>query len=316
VKFVGTATTGFEHLDMEGLEAAGVGVSVALGCNARSVAEWVAAVLLELLPDDSTQGKTLGVIGRGRIGSQVVKLAETLGLRVLVNDPPLEKAGVAGEFVPLDQLLRESDFVTLHTPLTRDGAHPTFHLIGKRELSLLKSGATLINASRGAVLDNAAALGWITRHRHRGARLVLDVFEGEPRPHQKLVQACSLATPHIAGYSWEGKINGTRQTANALREFFNLSVPAWEPALEPPAQGVIKVAGDDIASIRQAVRQIYDIRADDAALRNGLSAEADEWAAHFQALRKNYPRRREFSAYDIQAPGEMARRFFGIGPSS
>lgn len=302
VRFVGTATTGFEHLDVEALQAAGVQVAVALGCNARSVAEWVVAAILELTPPAKDwRGQTLGIVGRGRIGSMVADLGEALGLRVLVSDPPLEDAGAPELFVPLDELLSASDVVTLHVPLTREGPHPTFHLIVERELSLLKPGAILLNASRGAVLNNAAALAWLESGRGASLKLALDVFESEPDADRRLVAACALATPHVAGYSREGKVEGTRMIAQALREFFHLPLPAWEPVLPPPAEALISLtASDELGQMREAVRRAYNIRADDAAFRAGLKLEGRAWADHFDALRKNYPQRREFRAWTLQ----------------
>jgi erythronate-4-phosphate dehydrogenase len=319
VKFVGSATTGSEHVDVDALRDLGVEVSIAEGCNARSVVQWVAAALAELiLPERDWAGLTLGVVGRGRIGAQVEAMARRLGMRTLACDPPLARAGARGRFVPLDELLAESDVVTLHVPMIRDGVDKTLGLIGARELSLLKRGALLLNAARGGALDNAAALAW---REAGGGRLALDVFEGEPSPNRSLVAACAIATPHVAGYSAaRGKVNGTRMMADALRARFAPEAAAWVPALPPPPNALVRVDPDADwrEQVREAIRASYDIRADDAALQGGLELEGSAWGKHFDALRRDYPERREFEAFrastaGLKADAEEALRAVGFG---
>lgn len=296
VRFVGTATIGIDHLDLTYLAAAGIPWASAAGCNARSVVEWVAAALAEICVarGEDWSGRTLGIVGHGNVGSRLAPVARRLGMRVLVNDPPLARAGVLEGSVSLQTVLAESDFVTLHVPMIKEGEDRTRHLIGAKELALMKPGAVLLNAARGAVVNNAEALA-----KPSGVTLALDVFEGEPRPNRDLVKACAIATPHIAGYSFEGKVNGTRMMAEALAAFLG-TTSVWEPKFAAPENAVILPPGrEGMMAVRDAIRGSYDIRADDARLREGLALDDDAWGRHFDLLRKNYPRRREFANYTI-----------------
>ncbi|MCC6547483.1 4-phosphoerythronate dehydrogenase [Candidatus Sumerlaeota bacterium] len=296
VRFVGTATIGIDHLDLPFLSGAGIPWASAAGCNARSVVEWVVAALAEICVarGDDWTGRTLGIVGHGNVGSRLAPVARRLGMNVLVNDPPLARAGALAGFVPLGELLAESDFVTLHVPMIRDGEDCTRHLIGAGEFARMKPGAVLLNASRGAVVNNAEALAATPR-----VAMVLDVFEGEPRPNRDLVAACAIATPHIAGYSFEGKVNGTRMMAEALGRFLGRK-SAWNPVLPAPTDATITpTARGTMAAVRDAIRASYDIRADDARLREGSPLQDDAWGKHFDLLRKNYLQRREFANYTI-----------------
>jgi erythronate-4-phosphate dehydrogenase len=313
VRFVGTATIGTDHLDIPYLDQHGIRWASAAGCNARSVVEWVLAALAEwcLAQGITWEGRTLGIVGHGNVGSRLAPVARALGMRVLVNDPPLQRAGVYPDAVPLDQLLAESDIVTLHVPYTKDGPDPTHHLIQGRQLGLMKHDALFLNASRGAVLCNKIALEAARINR---PAMVLDVFEGEPRPNRDLVRACFLATPHIAGYSYEGKVMGTRMMAEALAAFLG-TTSGWVPQLPAPDNPTVRLtATAGMAAIAEAIRVSYDIRADDGRLREGLAQDDEAWGKHFDALRKNYPQRREFANYHIPdgaAGGELRRVLVG-----
>ncbi len=307
VRFVGTATIGTDHLDLPWLEGAGIEWTSAKGCNARSVVEWVLAALAEWCVSENVTWDrlTLGVVGCGTIGSKLARVAKRLGLRVLVNDPPLQARGALppqheANAVPLEVLLEESDFVSLHVPLDRNGQWPTWHLVGADELHLMRPSAVLANSSRGPVLDNEAAVqfakaGLVT--------FVLDVFENEPTPNRDLVKRCFLATPHVAGYSLDGKVNGTRLIAEALGRFTGEPAP-WTVKLPPADAAPVQLP--DASPVRQvhaAFRAVYPIRGDDERLREGLPLEDDaDWAAHFDGLRKNYPVRREAPNYALAAP--------------
>lgn len=231
LKFVGTATIGYDHIDRPYLASRGVKFTSAAGCNRRAVLQWVSSVLAHL---SKVQGwrpeeRTLGVVGVGHVGSLVVEYARAWGFRVLCSDPPREKAEGLGErdgFVPLERLLEESDIVTLHTLLERGGQTPTYHLAGEEFLSRMKDGAILLNASRGEVADTEALL----RHSHR-LTLCIDVWEGEPDTiSHKLLDIAEISTPHIAGYSLQGKANASAIVIDSLAERLNIeALRGWYP---------------------------------------------------------------------------------------
>jgi erythronate-4-phosphate dehydrogenase len=290
VKFVATATIGTDHIDLAHLSAKGIGFASAQGSNANSVAEYVVAAMLEMARRRKfrLRDRTLGVIGIGHVGSRVVHNAETLGIRVLANDPPRARAKKTSPFVPLEHLLAEADIITLHVPLTREATNATFHLFDKDRLNLLKNRQPiLINTSRGAVVDNPALLKAIDGEWLGG--VVLDVWENEPKISPELLDVVDLATPHIAGYSFDGKVNGTQMIYAALCDFFGIKA-SWEPVLPPPPEPRIELTvssgEDDEEVLRRVVRRIYDITADDTALRKNILT--------FDKLRAEYPVRREF----------------------
>ena len=214
VKFVGTATIGTDHVDLEYLHSQGIGFASAPGSNANSVAEYFVAAILTLADRKgfNLSGKTLGVVGVGNVGSKIVRNARALGMRVLQNDPPLARETGNPSFVPLDDFM-EADIVTIHVPLTKAGTDPTFHLFGEERIRKMKAGAILINTSRGAVADGAA-LKRAVEAKHLGG-VILDVWEGEPLVDVDLVKKIDIATPHIAGYSFDGKLAAVKMTYSA-----------------------------------------------------------------------------------------------------
>ncbi len=220
VKLIATETIGTDHIDIPWCEAHGITVENAAGCNAPGVAQYVWSALLR--NGFNPEVNVLGLVGKGHIGTIIADWGRRLGAKVIVNDPPREKAGLKDEdYMPLDQLLSQSDAVTLHTPLTKSGDDPTFHLISSRELSLMKPGAILVNAARGPVADNPAVSRWIETE---GGRAVIDVWEGEPELDRKLLSQALVATPHIAGYSREGKERATRMALEAVERKFGVSL--------------------------------------------------------------------------------------------
>lgn len=300
VGFVGTATIGTDHMDIPWLESNGIKWCFAPGCNANSVSEFVTAALLCLSVRHGIrlEGKTLGVIGIGNVGSKVVRKAEALGMKVLANDPPKENdPATANErkWTQLDGLLAESDFVTVHVPLTKTGPYATRHMADKSFFSRMKRGAIFINSARGPVNvtgDLMAALDDGTL-----SHAVIDTWEGEPAFRKDLMQKVDLATPHIAGYSFEGKVNGTLMVYQAACRFLGVEAP-WSPEKLMPAPGVPEIRLDaqgktDDQALWEVVRQVYDIEADDKAMRHCGDDEIAR-AAHFDKLRKHYPERREF----------------------
>ncbi len=301
VRFVGTATAGFDHFDTDWLTQAGLAWYAAAGCNANSVAEYISAALLLHLGQRRGRklaGLTLGIVGVGQVGSRVAHKARLLGMRVLLNDPPLAEKTGDPVYRPLDEILPQCDVVTLHTPLEKKGAHPTFHLAGAQFFAQLKRGALFINASRGEVMETACVQQALAQQTICDA--LLDVWEEEPNIARELLAAAALGTPHIAGYSFEGRLNGTIQCHHVLCRAFGLT-PNWTPPRDIthptlPAIDLDAAQLDVESALARILLAAYDITADDRALRAGTSAEGKAWGQHFDALRKNYPERREFAA--------------------
>ncbi len=301
VRFVGSATIGFDHVDRAYLDNRGIGFSTAPGSNATSAAEYVVSVLMVLSARQGFElaGRTVGIIGCGNVGSRVRLRLTALGMRCLVNDPPLEARGFEDDFVSLETAL-QADIVTLHVPLEKAGEYPTFHLINAGRLQQLGPGAILINTARGAVADNRA-LDEVLGSRDDLA-VVLDVWENEPAISASLLHKVALGTPHIAGYSIDGKLRGTEMIYNAVCEHFNLPGQwhAGDVIAAGPACLLTRTQEEDVlAMLRAAVLSVYDVRDDDARLRETLALPESERSAAFDALRKNYPVRREFSESTI-----------------
>jgi erythronate-4-phosphate dehydrogenase len=288
VRFVGTATAGFEHIDVHGLEKEGIGWCAAPGCNADSVADYITAALLSLHTCASVklEGKTIGIIGVGQVGSRVAKRAEALGLRVLLNDPPrAAKEGATG-FHSLGTLLSESDIVTLHVPLIKENPWPTLKMANGRFFEQMKPSSLLINASRGQGLDADALL--LAQANGIIAHAVLDVWDPEPALRADVLAAATLGTPHIAGHSFEGKLNGTVQVYHEACRFFDVS-PSWDfapllPCVEVPELHIDSGGKSDLKVLAEAVAAVYDIRTDQL---------TDETIGQFDALRAHYRVRRE-----------------------
>jgi erythronate-4-phosphate dehydrogenase len=299
VRFVGAATIGTDHLDLEYLESQGIGYASAPGCNAVSVAEYVTAALLETADylDQSSAGKTLGVIGVGNVGSKVVRQAKALGMEVLENDPPLSRKAGDNRFVSLDHLLKESDIITLHTPLTREGVDATYHLADRDFFNKMKPGSLFINSSRGKVVDESALAEALASGQIRAA--VLDVWETEPWINATLAENVLLATAHIAGYSFDGRLRGLEMVYRAACSHFNIP-PTWSAgkASPPPEDNIIPL---DTLTTKDVIRRAYDIRKDDRMLRELITLPREEQQAEFDRLHREYRRRREFSNYKVMA---------------
>ena len=319
VRFVGSATIGADHVETAYLERAGIGFSSAPGCNAVSVAEYVIAALFELAARKNfhLREKGLGIIGVGNVGSRVESRAEALGMEVVLNDPPLRDATGDPKYRDLDQALA-SDIVTLHVPLEKGTAYPTYHMVDRKFIERLKPGAILINTSRGAVVDSNALAEGVDSGRI-GA-VVLDVWEGEPDISIELLERAEIATPHIAGYSYDGKARGTRMIYDAACRYFGRE-PAWdaEKLLPAPDRERLKLDGKlSLAEefLREAVAQGYDIMGDDRALRKIVEIAAEQRGAYFDRLRKEYPVRREWASRVVELSGELVELkpvFEGLG---
>ncbi|MBN1516528.1 4-phosphoerythronate dehydrogenase PdxB [Candidatus Sumerlaeota bacterium] len=303
VRFVATATIGMDHLDIDCLRHRGIEWTSAPGCNADSVMNYIASALLEwaTAQNRTLDGQTLAVIGCGNVGSRVARLGEALGMRVLRNDPPLAREQ-DGVYIPLDDALAQADIVTLHVPLTRTGQDPTFQLANDSFFERLKHGALFINSSRGKVGSDEAILRALEAGRISGA--ILDVWETEPLVRPELHDAAFLATPHIAGYSLEGKFNGTRMCFEAAARFLGVEAQ-WDLQLPPANPECFELdcaAFTETEALRTAAQQIYAIREDDRRMREALTSCNDEAQrpAAFDQLRKTYPVRREYSAARIE----------------
>lgn len=305
VRFVATATIGEDHLDKAFLRAAGIGWASAPGSNAESVVEYVISAIcrLEGALDHLLQGARVGIIGMGNVGSSLYRRLSGLGVKCLAYDPliPQQRYPVLGT---LESVL-EAEIICLHTPLTHSGSHPSHHLLNKQRLENLRPGTTVVNAGRGAVIDNQALLTHLEGH--HDISVVLDVWEGEPDINLELMKRVDLATPHIAGYSMDGKLAGTAMIYRACREYLGLPpVPASSTREERIGMSV-RPRGNAAAVIADAVLSVYDIAADDQRLRGLLLRPGDATAAQcFDQLRRDYPVRREFASYFIENANELA----------
>ena len=275
VRFIGSATIGTDHIDLGYCAHNGITVRNAPGCNAPAVAQWVFAAInawMQQKSITSPNGLTLGIVGVGHIGSIVARWARQLGFTVLLNDPPRENRDRSFDdiFSPLDELQRRCDIITFHTPITRDGQWPTWHLCDATFLNGLSHCRLIMNAARGPIADNAALLSW-------HGDIALDCWENEPAISLPLLEKCVVATPHIAGYSREGKLRGTAMILEALNEFYGWDIPI--PTIASPATGAAQETLDGIAAS-------YDILADTARLK--------ATPANFESLRNTYPLRPEY----------------------
>jgi erythronate-4-phosphate dehydrogenase len=319
VRFVGTTTIGFDHIDTENLARNNVGFASAPGSNANSAAEYVIAGLLEIgrRYKIKLEGKSIGIVGVGNVGSKVARKCAALGMKVLLNDPPLKRQSGDAKYLPLEELY-DCDFITFHTPLTFKGIDKTFHLASEEFFKSLKAGCVFINTSRGGVVDTKALKASI-----RSGQLettVLDVWENEPNIDTELLEMVDIGTPHIAGYSLDGKIAGMIMIYKATCKFFGFRVKFdVEDFLPKPAVPQLKInpkSGSEEDVLRGAVEKIYRISEDDKELRKILDVPAEK-GKFFDDLRKNYPVRREFQNTQVILAKEsteyLAKKLEGIG---
>ncbi len=302
VRFIGTATIGFDHIDTAWCAAHGVRVATAAGCNSRAVLQWVAASLTWLSSERGMNpaDTTLGVVGVGNIGSLVADYAASWGFRVMCSDPPRERAeglGISEGFYPLSEIVAQCDAITFHVPLTvgeagvsggglgviGGGPEVTRHMVGREFLAATKHNAVIINSSRGAVIEPGALRKWIDR-RDRGSRreFILDVWNGEPDIDRRVLERTLLATPHIAGYSTQGKATATSMMVNALAQEFGLPLHDWFP---PGASRSTprRISWEEMCRLMPAH---FDIAAESAALKFSPK--------FFEKMRNDYNFRTEF----------------------
>ncbi|MDX9774001.1 MAG: 4-phosphoerythronate dehydrogenase [Bacteroidales bacterium] len=306
IKIVASATIGFDHLDTSWLEKTGIRWVNAPGCNSGSVMQYITALLFFLARKHALdlRSLTLGIVGVGNVGSKVARAASSIGMRVLLNDPPRYRREGGSQFHPIEKLIAESDILTLHVPLTLDGNDRTRHLISGTNLSKLKRNSIIINSSRGEVVDNTALRDALNDRLILGA--ALDVWEGEPEADSRLLQLVDFATPHIAGYSVDGKANATVNSVREVAATLKIPLTQWTPALLPqPLEPLIDLTthgngADPLEIVAAAVRHTYPAEEDDRLFRAN--------PAKFEYLRDNYRVRREFSSYRVKTTDREAVR--------
>ncbi len=294
VRFIASATIGYDHIDTAYCAKHGIQWTNAPGCNSASVKQYVASALYHLAGTSGSPGNAaIGIIGVGNVGSKVAAFCSMIGMKVLLNDPPRERKEGRGNFVSLEAVLQEADIITLHVPLNRDGEDKTYHLVDEAFLMGMGREKVLINTSRGDVVHTAA----LKKSMEDGmlAATVLDVWENEPSPDPVLLRQVTIGTPHIAGYSADGKANGTSMSVRAVSKYFGLGIDDWFPGnVPPPTQKDIDIdcrGKSPREVLGRAVLCTYDIAADHRRLRESPET--------FERQRSEYPLRREFPAYTL-----------------
>ncbi|MFW6227299.1 MAG: 4-phosphoerythronate dehydrogenase PdxB [Bacteroidota bacterium] len=288
VKFIASATIGFDHIDTEFCRDNRIAWTNAPGCNASSVKQYIASALAEIIQRKKLKFRdiTIGIIGVGNVGSRIEHMARVLGMNVLLYDPPRQRKEQLKEFASLAYLQEFSDIITLHVPLNLREDR-TFHMVDDPFLSRMKKGAWIINSSRGEVIDTPALIKALHTDHLSGA--VIDVWENEPRINRQLLEMALLTTPHIAGYSVDGKAKGTSMSVNAGSDFFHLGMDNWYPSRLPkPASDSMVIDCSETLEEEifiQSSRFAYDIVRDSDELKNNPEK--------FEKLRSNYPVRRE-----------------------
>lgn len=295
VRHIATATAGVDHIDAEYCAHQGIAWYNAPGCNAIAVAQWVASCLsvLSIQDGEALRGKTIGIVGVGHVGRQVQHIAWALGMKTLLYDPPRADKEGNSAFVMLEELLERSDVITLHVPLEYSGRYPTYHMVDEAFLEKCRRGVVLLNACRGAVADTAALIRGRTSGRIR--RLCIDCWEGEPNIAEELLACTDIATPHIAGFSADGKLRGARMALAAILGAFGCAVPAdlfsTDELPNPDEPRIDLDALPRAYRVEHAQLRTFDPRRIDAALRGDIQG--------FERLRRHYQYPREMSAYTI-----------------
>lgn len=300
VRFVGSATSGTDHVAIDYLRSRGISFAAAPGCNARAVAEHVlACVLLEAQGTGRDPARlTAGIIGYGNVGMAVTTLLQVIGVTCKLNDPPCAEIDDEQRFVSLEEAL-DSDIVTLHVPLTESGPHRTRDLIDARAIRLLRSGAILINTARGGVINEAAlseALDGVSP-----VKAVIDCWQGEPAIDRGLLRRAFLATPHIAGHSVEARTNATSALHQALAHHLG-HPPRWRPDNMCPGAVTLSLADgadDPVRLLARAVLASHDPRGATVSLRRAIGLPGHRVSQYFDEVRRNMGTRREFSHYAV-----------------
>lgn len=286
VKFIATATIGFDHIDTEYCKQAGIEWTNAPGCNSSSVAQYIQSSLLawKSLRNKKLNELTIGIIGVGNVGSKVAKVAQDFGMRVLLNDLPREEKEGKTIFSSLDKIAEECDIITFHVPLYKEGKYKTFHLANEDFFQSLKQKPVIINTSRGEVIQTDALLKALDSRIISDA--IIDVWEHEPEINRELLEKVFIGTPHIAGYSADGKANATRMSLDAICRFFHIKGD-YEIKAPAPSSPIIYAKSHE-----EAILQMYNPVTDSNRLRSQPEL--------FETLRGDYPLRREEKAYLIK----------------
>ncbi|VBB47956.1 Erythronate-4-phosphate dehydrogenase [uncultured Paludibacter sp.] len=295
VKFIASATIGYDHIDGKFCDENNIKWTNAPGCNALSVAQYIASVLCFLSKKNNfdLRGKTIGIVGVGAVGSKIEKLAKSFGMNVLLNDPPrARKEGNVG-FVQLKDICEKADIITFHTLLNMEGDDRTFHLGDENFFNSLKKKPIIINAARGEILDTNALLSAIKKE--QVSDVVIDCWENEPNINLELLEKCTLATPHIAGYSADGKANAAMQSVHSISKFFNLGLEKWKPKDIP---SIPCISAEDICDF---FLKTYNIQKDSETLKKSPET--------FEQQRSHYPFRREPKAYLKCLPEGFLKQF-------
>jgi erythronate-4-phosphate dehydrogenase len=297
VRFIATATIGFDHIDTRYCKAEGIEWINAPGCNAQSVNQYISSALVSwsMKKGLPLKDKTIGIVGVGQVGSRVAETCDVLGMKVLLNDPPRERSEGPSQFVSLRKIQEQADIISFHVPLNMAGVDRTYHMVNRQFLENLERKPLIINSSRGEVFFSEDVL--FARGADRIAGMVIDCWENEPRLDLDLLKLADYGIPHIAGYSQDGKANGTKTSVRAVSRFFGLGIDDWEPPfIDPPRNPAIELDGsgqNEASILAEAILSTYDIGDDDAALRNDPES--------FEQLRGDYPVRREFDSFSIRA---------------
>jgi len=298
VKFVGTATIGTDHIDIPYLKENNISFANAKGCNADSVTEYVFTSIFKIAAEQkiTIKDKTIGVVGIGNIGSRIVRIAEVFDLKVLKNDPPLERDGKGTGYVSLNEILK-AGIITFHVPLNKEGIDKTVHLLDKKNLSQISDDAIIINTSRGPVINNNDLLEVLSG---RNLLVNLDVWETEPAISIKLLSKIKTGTPHIAGYSFDGKVNGTKMIYDSFCKYLGKK-SEWIPSMPliENAELVLPEGKNEEEILYKLCSSVYDIERDDKQMRKVIDMEENKRPEYFDKLRSEYPKRREFSNYSV-----------------
>ncbi len=317
IRFVGSATIGLDHIDLAYLEQQSIHFANAAGSNANAVTEYVISSLVIIAEQQGFElkDKKVGIIGCGHVGSKLLQKLRVLEVSCLIYDPLLQAKTNDLVFSDLNTVLSSSDIISLHIPLEKSGLYPTHNLVNADFLKQLKANVILINTSRGGVIDETALLNALQFKPKM--QVVLDVWQNEPNINLALLNKIRLGTPHIAGHSFDGKIQATEMLYNAVNHYLQKK-PVWQKRTNLPAPSVTHLSFsktiDDNIAIKTAVLMCYDIRRDDAMLRNIYNTfNIDQF---FDNLRKNYSIRREFNSLEVQIPigrKNLAIKLTGLG---
>lgn len=314
VKFVGTATIGTDHIDAKYLKNSNIAFASAAGCNSYSVAEYVFSALSYFanMQKLNFSKLSIGVVGFGNVGKKVVAIAKGLGMHVVINDPPIQRKTNEIYFSTLEETLK-CDIVTFHVPLNKDGIDKTVHLLNEENMGLIKKNAILINTSRGPVVCNNALKNRLKEE--KDIISILDVWETEPNFDSELLKLINIGTPHIAGYSYEGKVNGTMMIFNAFSKHLELN-PGWKPKLEKVVNNNIELNGSETEEelLSKIFSKSYNVIDDDKLMRESFSLPQNKKSEHFDMLRKKYKIRRELINFEtsLNSDNEKVRDLLKI----